>query len=135
MLTLQQINDEAQRLRSLLHGKPVEWADFGVDHDGGMCHVVIDTRYHWIGKDRGTVTEHLQTDDADQLLYWIVGSNATGTAQSWEFANRQPNVDSRRGWFDKELELLARVDPHWVERRRAEQNSILDRHPFIDGRP
>lgn len=132
MLTLQQINDEAQRLRSLLHGAPVAWMDFGVDHDGGMCHVEVDEHYHWIGRDRGVVTHHQQTDDADELLYWIVGSNATGTAQSWELGNRQPQVDSRRGWFAKELELLARVDPHWVERRRAEQQAILVRHPFID---
>ncbi len=132
MLTIQQINDEAQRLRSLLHDKPVEWIDFGIDHDGGSCHVRIDDRYHWIGMERGQETAHDATDDPDELLYWIVGSNASGTAQAWELRNRHPSDDSRRGWFAKELELLARVNPLWVGRRRAEHAAILARHPFND---
>ena len=132
MLTIQQINDEAQRLRSLLHDKPVEWFDFSIDHDGGSCHVRIDDRYRWIGMERGQETAHDATDDPDELLYWIVGSNASGTAQAWELRNRHPSDDSRRGRFTKELELLARVNPLWVERRRAEHAAILARHPFND---
>lgn len=132
MLTLQQINDEVQRLRTLLHGAPVEWMDFGVDHDGGMSHVVIDTRYHWIGKDRGTVTQHQQTDDADELLYWIVSSNAAGTASQWEMEHRHPTDDFRRLYFARTVELLARVKPEWAERQQAEWDAVLRRHPFVD---
>lgn len=133
MLTLQQINDEAQRLRTLLHGEPVEWMDFGVDHDGGMSHVVIDTRYHWISKDRGTVTQHQQTDDVDELLYWIISSNAAGTAGRWEMEHRHPTDDFRRLYFARTVELLARVKPEWAERKQAEWEAVLMRHPFVDG--
>lgn len=133
MLRLQQINDEVQRLRALLHGEPVEWMDCGVDHDFGCCHVRIDDRYHWIGMERGQETAHQVTDDVDELLYWIISSNAAGTAGQWEMKHRHPTADFRRLYFARTVELLARVKPEWAERQQAEWDEVLMRHPFVDG--
>lgn len=132
MWTMQQINDEVQRLRSLLHGSPVEWADFSVDHDAGMSHVEIDDRYHWVARDRGVVTAHQHSSDVEDLLFWIVSSNAIGTAGQWEFEHRHPTDDFRRLYFAKAVELLARVNPAWAARQQAIWDEVLTRHPFVD---
>lgn len=131
--TLQQVNDEVQRLRSILHGKPVAWADFGIDEDGGSSHVRIDDRYHWIAMERGQECAHQATDDVDELLYWIIASNAVGTAGRWEMEHRHPTDDFRRLYFARAVELLARVKPEWAARQQAEWDEVLARHPFVDG--
>lgn len=132
MWTLAQINNEVQRLRSILHGVPVEWADFGVDEDCGSCHLRIDDRYHWIAMERGQECGHQVTDDLDELLYWIIASNASGTALQWEMHHRHPTDDFRRLYFARTVELLARVKPEWAARQQAEWDEVLTRHPFVD---
>ena len=135
MWTLQQVNDEVQRLRSILHREPVAWADFGVDEDFGSCHVRIDDRYHWIGMERGQECAHQVTDDIDDLLFWIISSNAVGTAGKWEMEHRHPTDDFRRLYFARAVELLARVKPEWAARQQAIWDEVLTRHPFVDGGP
>jgi hypothetical protein len=53
-------------------------------------------------------------------------------ARDWELEHRIQDQDSRRLWFQKELELLEMINPEWAIRRKNHQIEILSEHPFSD---
>jgi Immunity protein 63 len=133
MWAMDRVNDEVQRLRSIMEGQAVDWYDLSIDHDFGACHVEIDSQYHWISVERGKEFNRQTTDNVDDLLYWILANRAVANAMRWELDHRHPNDDFRRHYFARTVELLARVNLDWAVRQQAQWDEILTRHPFRDG--
>jgi hypothetical protein len=89
----------------------------------------------YIVSERGHEIERRETQDADELLYWLVSDMTFGIATEYELANRREGVDSRRTWFAKHVELLNTARPEWGEAKRAEYDAVLRAHPYSDFPP
>jgi Immunity protein 63 len=101
----------------------------------GTPHIEIDgSQYHYIVSERGEIHKHKTTQSLDELLYWILDDATFDMATKYELTHRIPGQDSRRLWFQKQIELLQAIDPVWGERKRQEFERVLERHPFVDGR-
>ncbi|MDR0348690.1 MAG: immunity 63 family protein, partial [Tannerella sp.] len=50
----------------------------------------------------------------------------------YELENRIEDKDSRRMIFDKQEELLGKLDETWKERKHGEYQQILKSYPFDD---
>jgi len=72
------------------------------------------------------------TLDEDELLYWIFEGITFGMAGRYELQHRVPYQDFRRILFEHQLELIAKLNTKWKERREFEQKETLSRHPFHD---
>lgn len=102
-------------------------------HDGGPHIEKHGSIYAWVVTERGHEHERRETDDPDDVLYWLVCGVTTRVAQDYELQNREPTVDSRRMWFNLNVELLRDIKAEWGARKRAEYDRILRDHPFSDG--
>ncbi|MEQ7874726.1 Imm63 family immunity protein [Sphingomonas sp. ASV193] len=102
-------------------------------HENGSPHIEVDGAYHFIVRERGLEISRKQTDDLDELLYWIFEGLTARMSWDFELQHRRPFEDSRRQAFTKQLELLASLSSEWAVRQRLEQEDILRLHPFRDG--
>lgn len=101
-------------------------------HDGSP-HVEYEGRtLFYVRTERGSENERRATDDPDELLYWLVRDAASAAASDWELRHRREGEDSRRQWFQLEVELLAKVSNLWAGRARERHQEILREHPFRD---
>jgi hypothetical protein len=107
---------------------------FGRSEDFARPHLEVDDAYHWVVVERGQEFDRRTTRDPDELLYWTMASAVSATAGEWELAHRVPGRDTRCGWFERQLALMARLNPSWRDRRAAELDEVLHRHPYDDGR-
>ena len=69
------------------------------------------------------------------LMYWIARLIARANAGYGELRHLIYNIDSRRLFFRKELELIHRVNPVFEEWCRKEYEEIIANNPFSDGLP
>lgn len=101
-------------------------------HDGSAHIEIAEDRYHYVVTERGTELERRTTSDADELLYWLACNIVGKLASTYESQHRVEGQSYRRLLFERELELLGRIKPEWVVKRRAEIARILRNHPFDD---
>ncbi len=92
-------------------------------------------RYHYVISERGTEYERLATFDIKELLYWIFRSIAFNISSDYAAKNPVQNFEHRRIAFNKQLEYLAKINPEYANRERAEIEKILEKAPFDDGGP
>ena len=64
--------------------------------------------------------------------YWIFQNVTFEMALTYGKKHQNPKLDFRRVLFGYQLELLAQLNPSWKEKKQAEVNDILKRHPFLD---
>lgn len=101
--------------------------------DDGAPHVeLIGGRYDYVVTERGRELERKTALSEDELLYWLMGDVVTGIALQIELEYRIPGQDSRRQWFSKSVELLARLSPEWKRLKELEYAQVLSEHPFRD---
>jgi hypothetical protein len=101
--------------------------------DDGSPHVEISNdHYDFVVTERGRELERRSTQDADELLYWLLESVTFTLAGDFEVNHRVPGQDCRRLLFAKQVELLQGLDPAWGQRRMREHDRILHEHPFRD---
>lgn len=101
-----------------------------------FAYVQQDTHgFHFITPDEdGSEMERRTTQDADDILFWVV-SDAASRAALYRFGSHNSDVQSsggkscRQAWFERELEILGRISPEWRRRRRTELDKILTAHP------
>lgn len=100
----------------------------------GTPHVEYEGRtlFYVVRTERGSEYERRATDDPDELLYWLIRDAAAEAASDWELRHRREGEDSRRQWFQLEVELLAKISNRWAERSQDRQRQILRDHPFRD---
>lgn len=97
-----------------------------VEYSGG--------EYAYVHTERGAEFGRRTSSSADDILYWLTLDVVLTLAADFEVAHRIPGRSFRRLLFEKELELLRRINPGWAERRQAEIATILARHPYDDVR-
>lgn len=101
-------------------------------HDGSP-HIESDgTAFAYVITERGEEYERNTTTHEDDILYWLARDLTRAMATQFESAHRKPNVDSRRMFFQKHLELLGTIDHGWQNRLQAEYEIVLEKHPFRD---
>jgi hypothetical protein len=101
--------------------------------DDGAPHIeLVSGRYDYVVTERGLELERRTASTEDELLYWLMSDVATSIALELELENRTSGQDSRRQWFSKRIELLARLSPEWARRKELEYAQVLSEHPFRD---
>jgi hypothetical protein len=91
-----------------------------------------ERKYAYIISERGQEFDRRETDDYNELLFWILESVTFGMACEWELKNRMPGQDFRRLLFRKQEELLAKLNASWADIVRAKHSAVLRDHPFND---
>ena len=101
-------------------------------HDGSAHLEVRGSALRYVVTERGQELESRATQDEDELLYWFVANAVFEYALKYELRHRVPGQDSRRIMFQKELELLKKLDFAWAERKQTYIEGILKEYPFND---
>jgi len=110
---------------------------FGQRLDAGYPNVLRrDGAWVWEVHERGVRLQHRTTHDEDEILYWIFVDVTRWMGSTWAREHRRPDVeDSRVVWAGRTLELLAELDPRWLERFRREEDSWLSTIRWPGGVP
>ena len=133
LLTLEAVRAEVERLARKIHAPAHALPTYGRTEDGARPHIEVDDRgYHWVVVERGKEYERVTTTSLDELLDRTFACVTHDMAFGYELAHRVDSQDCRRIAFRRQLELLEALSPAWAERRRREQEEILQRNPFND---
>lgn len=98
----------------------------------GTTIYISDSKYHFITMDRGQVRKHIYSKDINVILYELFKNITANLARKFELENRKENIDSRRIWWKKQLELLNTINPSFSITRKKEMDDILKISPFRD---
>jgi hypothetical protein len=99
----------------------------------GSAHVeIIGDTYHYVVTERGSEFERRKTHDSDELMYWLLYDVVFDLAASFEVEHRMEGRDFRRLMFEKEVEYMAILSPHWAQRVSDHNATVLEQHPFSD---
>jgi hypothetical protein len=100
--------------------------------DGGGHLEIVDERFHYVFTERGMENERRVTESEDEILYWLASDAVLSEASTFEVHHRVPGQSFRRLLFAKAIELMNLMNPAWGDRKRAEIDAILSKHPFDD---
>jgi hypothetical protein len=99
----------------------------------GASHVELDgDSYHYVITERGSEFERRKTHDPDELLYWLLYDVVFDLAVGYEVEHRVEGRDFRRLMFEKKVEYMEVLNPHWAQRVRDHNARVLAAHPFED---
>jgi len=99
----------------------------------GTPHIEYDgANFQYIVTERGLTLETRQTQDPEEILFWLVQGLTHTLAIHYEYENRIPDQDFRRVMFAKHIELLAQVNPKWAELQQQKYGQTLQENPFVD---
>jgi hypothetical protein len=101
-------------------------------HDGSAHVEIVSGTYHYVVTERGSELERSVAKDKDELFYWLMSDVTFSIACDFEVNRRIAGQDSRRQLFDKNVELLGRLDQNWATRKELEYAEVLRNHPFVD---
>jgi hypothetical protein len=133
MLKLDEIKKNVEILASQINAPANQMPTYHLSRDDGTPHIEVDAKnYYYIALERDRKIKNQQTDDVDELLYWVLRDITFNMATSYELAHREPKSDPRKGIFSYQLDLLEKLNPLWKERRRREITEILKDHPYRD---
>jgi hypothetical protein len=93
---------------------------------------VNQSGYNYVVEERGKELLREVTQDIDELLYVVFADVTLTIAMRYEVEHRQAGVDSRRAYFAKQEELLARINPEWAKRARGNHAIVVAQNPFDD---
>jgi hypothetical protein len=98
----------------------------------GDCIYVDGSKYYYITVDRGKVTQSYESEIQEDVLYPVFDSITACLARNYELTlrHKNPNADTRRIWFPKQLELLQKINEVYTEKRKAEQEEALKISPY-----
>jgi hypothetical protein len=122
-----------RRAREIAREHNIEWGlltRFGTVQKS-WAYVLQDTSgYHFVTLDEdGSEFERRTTQNADDVLYWVITDAAHRAALGSFFPRPQDNGLSRLAWFERELEILGWISPEWQRRRKAELDEYLRTNP------
>jgi hypothetical protein len=136
MLSLRQIRHQVEKRAPLIGAEHDDLPTYGSSRDFGYPHIEVDeSHYHWVVVERGQELERRTYTELDDLLFTVFASATHSIASRWELAHRASNQDSRRLLFQRQIELLTRLDPAWAARQREHLDAVLRKHPFQDAGP
>lgn len=125
----------ARRIEAPAHRLPA----FGTSFDAAtlLQHetwLIVDGKgYAYVINDSGRDLRTIRRAIVGDLLYHVFEDITFGMASDWEVSHRVAGKDQRRALFQRQEELMHRLDPAWAERLRSEHARVLAAHPFEDG--
>lgn len=100
-------------------------------HDGGPHIEYEGPELHYVITERGSEFERRKTKDPDELLFWLVSDLTWAMASEWELANRIEGEDFRIQLFQKDVELMMKINEHWANLIKDKYEQLLSRkYPF-----
>jgi len=76
------------------------------------------SKIHYITMDRGQIRKHIESEELGIILYEIFKNITSSLARQFELEHRSKTNDSRRVWWEKQLELLNEINPKFSEIRK-----------------
>lgn len=104
------------------------------NYDGSPHVEWRENKYHLISNERGIELRHLETDDLEQILYWLLSDFVEWLSSDFEFHHRKKGADFRRTKFMKEIELMERLNSEWGKAKKFEIEERLNQRPYDDRR-
>lgn len=92
--------------------------------------IYVDDKYHYIIMERGRINKHYESEHLDDILYPLFESITFSLACDYEVKHRREHEDSRRQLWQKQLELLEKIDKHFAETCEEEIKAILKIAPY-----
>jgi hypothetical protein len=133
MITIQDVYTQVNELARQIGAAAAFLPTFGTSDLSGKPYIVIKGEtFYYLAWDRGAVTLNRQTDDLQELLYWIFADITYQMGVAYEAEHRVPDLDPRRLAFKKQLDLLDGLQPSWKALRQEEIRDILVKHPYRD---
>lgn len=132
-ITKSQIESELHRLAELIGARPnqLPTIDNSRDSKPNISFSVSGTAYYE-AHERGIELFSFPAFDLEHLMFMAFKDITFSLAAEHELKNRNPNEDSRRQLFSRQVELLRTLNPEWAERTQKEIYSILRTAPFND---
>ncbi|MDP1540269.1 MAG: Imm63 family immunity protein [Moraxellaceae bacterium] len=106
----------------VIHTKPVNDGTPYVDINNHECFYASSEKGHEYFREN--------ISDLNELLYLIFDRIVFRMAVDYELENRIEKQDCRRLIFDKEIELMGKIDAEWQQRKQKEISTILAEYPF-----
>jgi hypothetical protein len=92
--------------------------------------------YRYVVTERGNIVEDKQTQNIQELLYWIFEPITSSCVYCKDIMKNKPHQwEQRRFAWKKQLELLEKISPNFKARLKIEIADILKESPFTDGLP
>lgn len=131
--TIEQIRNKYYKIAKLIDASE-EYLNFSdtpthtgaphIEYEGtDLCYVITE---------RGSEFERRRTKDPDKILQWLIKDLVFSISVKWELNNRDETNDCRRKIFQKELELMGKINPLWKIELEKEIKTILTSHPYDD---
>jgi hypothetical protein len=116
---------DAPKTLLIVHWRPV---------DDGTPYVVIEKdHFLYISSERGYEFSRKKTSSLQELLYWIFSNVTSIMSMEYELKNRVKGQDSRRIYFQRQIDLLRMINIEWANKAQVEIKNILISSPYVDG--
>lgn len=130
---LQQLQDEYNALCQRIKPIDGQYTLLTEREDVGVPHVEFrNGEYHYIVTERGLDLSKRSTNDANEILYWMLYDLTFWMGVAYEFKNRVEGPDGRRMMFAYWLEQMKKADQRMADRLEDDIASILAENPFSD---
>ncbi|WP_312105506.1 Imm63 family immunity protein [Pygmaiobacter massiliensis] len=113
------------------HLLPLFSENSSVFSDGASIYV-DNLKCHYIIMERGKINKQYESEKLDDIMYILFESITFSLASDYELEHRNEHEDSRKQLWEKQLELLAKIDIKFVDRCKREIDSILKIAPYRD---
>ena len=126
-MTLEDLKTEVNRLAQIIKAPDSFLPTFAnTKYDGTPNLEVLDQGFiHFIVTERNEEYERRITRDLSKALFWIFEYVTFSMASDFEQKNRIEGQDFRILLFEKQDELLERLDSNWAEITRKKHKKLL----------
>tara|TARA_R100000935_G_C2710352_1_gene113843 strand:- start:125 stop:532 length:408 start_codon:yes stop_codon:yes gene_type:complete len=108
--------------------------DYNSSRGNGHPHIEFDDLglFHLVVSERGEEYDRKIINSENDLLYYVFSNITFQMASKFESQNRIEGQDFRRLLFDKQEDLLGKLNKEWKAKERDEHHNILKLNPFDD---
>ncbi|MEG0564350.1 Imm63 family immunity protein [Anaerorhabdus sp.] len=92
--------------------------------------IYVDNKYHYIIMERGRMNKHCESEVLEDIIYPLFKDLTSSLAQQFELEHRKSEEDFRKLMWEKQLELLGRINEKFVDMRKREIEDILIIAPY-----
>lgn len=133
MMCLEGIQKMVSEIAKKINAPISEVLTFGISRDDGTpCVQIEGENYYYIARDRDVLTIQKQTDDIDELLYWVFCGITSEMAEEYAVKHPVNQRFSRKVKFTRQLDLLEQINMVWARKREQEIKEILHQYPYVD---
>lgn len=133
MTKLKEIQDKVYEIGKKIDAPKALLAIYDRPMDDGTPYVAYTNgALSYISSERGCELFRKSDLSIDDLLYFIFDRITSMMAMDYELGNRIEGQNSRRIYFLKKIELMAKLDFSWEYRAKQEINRTLLSSPFVD---